>query len=95
MAAWIQAQNELTAGALASLPARDVFRERLTALFDHEHFTAPHPRDGRYFHLRQSCLKNQPTLLVREDVEGEDRVLLDPRGDCACPGCRRIAAGLA
>ncbi|SFO77326.1 prolyl oligopeptidase [Variovorax sp. PDC80] len=78
VAAWIQAQSALTAGALASLPARDVFRERLTALFDHEHFTAPHPRGGRYFHLRQSGLKNQPTLLVREGVEGEDRVLLDP-----------------
>lgn len=78
VAGWVQAQSEVTTTYLASLPARDAFRQRLTALFDHEQFTAPHARGGRYFYTRRSGLQNQPTLLVREGVHGEDRVLLEP-----------------
>ncbi len=78
VAGWIEAQNEVTTGFLASLPGREVFRDRLTALFDHEQFTAPHERGGRYFYTRHARLQNQPTLVVREGVHGEDRVLLEP-----------------
>lgn len=78
VADWIEAQSEVTTTFLASLPGRDVFRDRLTALFDHERFTAPQERGGRYFYTRHSGLQNQPTLVVREGVHGEDRVLLEP-----------------
>lgn len=78
VAEWIKAQSEVTTRFLKSLPGRDVFRDRLTALLDYEKFTAPQGRGARYFHLRQSGLQNQPVLLVRESVHGEDRVLLDP-----------------
>lgn len=78
VAAWIEAQNAVTDAHLATLPAREVFRKRLSALFDHTQLTAPQVRAGRYFHTRKSGLENQPMLYLRDAVEGVDRVLIDP-----------------
>jgi len=78
VAAWIEAQNAVTARCLASLPGRDVFRKRLTALFDHAQFTAPRERGGRYFYTRNPGLENQAALVVREGADGVDCVLIDP-----------------
>lgn len=78
VAAWVDAQNGLSRSYLAGLPGRDIFRERLTALFDHERLTAPHKKGGRYFFTRNSGLDSQPALLMRETVNGPDRVLIDP-----------------
>ena len=78
VAAWIAAQNELTHACLARLPGRDVFHARLTALQDFEKFTVPRERGGRYFYTRNPGLENQAALLVRDGVDGPDRVLIDP-----------------
>jgi prolyl oligopeptidase len=78
VAAWIAAQNGVTEAHLASLPGREVFRARLEALQDHEKFTIPRKRGGRYFYTRNPGLANQATLLVRDGVDGPDRVLIDP-----------------
>lgn len=78
VADWIEAQNALSAPYLAGLPARDVFRQRLTAIFDHETLGPPVERKGRYFFTRNSGLDNQPQLVVRDGVDGESRTLIDP-----------------
>ncbi|WP_137175479.1 prolyl oligopeptidase family protein [Massilia sp. HP4] len=78
VADWVAAQNAVTNACLASLPGRDVFRTRLKALQDHEKFTIPRERGGRYFYTRNPGLENQATLLVRNSVDGPDRVLIDP-----------------
>ncbi|TXG01054.1 prolyl oligopeptidase family serine peptidase [Massilia arenae] len=78
VAAWIAAQNAVTSAHLTSLPGREVFRARLEALQNHEKFTIPRERGGRYFYTRNPGLENQATLLVRDSVDGPDRVLIDP-----------------
>lgn len=78
VAAWVADQNAVTDACLESLPGRDVFRARLKALQDHEKFTIPRKRGGRYFYTRNPGLENQAALLVRDSVDGPDRVLLDP-----------------
>jgi prolyl oligopeptidase len=78
VAEWVAAQNEATQSYLGELPSRGVFRQRLTALFDHARTTAPHKKGGRYFYTRNSGLENQAVLSVREAVDGEARVLIDP-----------------
>ena len=78
VAAWIAAQNAVTNACLADMPGRDVFRARLKVLQDHEKFTIPRERGGRYFYTRNPGLENQAALLVRDSVDGPDRVLLDP-----------------
>ena len=78
VAAWVDAQDGITRSYLAKLPGRGVFCERLTALFDHERLSAPHKKGERYFFTRNSGLDSQAALLMRESVNGPDRVLIDP-----------------
>ncbi|WP_338662043.1 prolyl oligopeptidase family serine peptidase [Pararoseomonas sp. SCSIO 73927] len=78
VAAWAAAQDRLARSYLAGLPGRDAFRERLAALVDHERLTPPEKRGNRYFFTRNPGLDNQDVLVLREGVDGPDRVLIDP-----------------
>lgn len=78
IAAWVDAQNGLSATYLIGLAGRDIFRQRLAALFDHERLTTPQKRGERYFFTRNSGLENQAVLFVREGVEGLDREVINP-----------------
>lgn len=75
---WVEAQNKLSASYLAGLDGRDVFRQRLATLFDHERLTTPEKRGDRYFFTRNAGLDNQAVLVVREGVHGPDRVVINP-----------------
>jgi prolyl oligopeptidase len=76
--AWIEAQNELTFGFLGDIQARDGIRQRLADLWDYPKAWAPVKRGGRYFQLCNSGVQNQDVLFVRDTLDGEARVLLDP-----------------
>jgi len=82
VASWARAQDGLARGYLVGLPGRDTFRQRLTALFDHERLSVPRKRGNRTFFTRNSGLDAQAVLVVREgegkEGAGQDRVLLDP-----------------
>ncbi len=78
VAAWVEAQDGVTRSSLSQLPGRGVFRERLAALLNHERLTAPHKHGNRYFFTRNAGLDNQAVLVVREGVNGPDRVLINP-----------------
>lgn len=78
VAHWIEAQNALSAAYLQSLDGRDTFRQRLTAIFDHETLSPPAERGGRYFFTRSGGLDNQTQLLMRNSVDGADHILIDP-----------------
>ena len=76
--AWIRAENELTFGYLAGIPARDRIRARLTELWDYPRAWAPSRHGGRYFQERNSGLQNQNVLTVQDSLDAAARVLLDP-----------------
>lgn len=76
--AWVEAQNKVTMGYLANIPARAKIRERLTKLWNYERFSVPQREGGRYFFRRNSGLQNQSVLYVADSLEAEPRVLLDP-----------------
>jgi len=78
VARWVDAQNALTRSYLAALPSCDVFRGRLVALLNYEQFAPPMKRGGRYFFTKNAGRDNQHTLRMRDDVDGEDRVAIDP-----------------
>jgi len=78
VAEWVAAQNKVTEDYLATLPGREVFRERLTALYASEFVSAPYKRDDLYFYIRQSGAQNQALLVVRDGADGAERVLIDP-----------------
>jgi prolyl oligopeptidase len=80
VAAWVEAQNRVTDAYLATLPGRDWFKSRIKQLFDYERFGLPTKKGGRYFYARNSGLQNQAVLYVRDKLDGEGRVLIDPNG---------------
>ena len=80
VADWVERQNAVTDAYLAKLPAREWFSERIGALYDYERFSTPVKRGNRYFYTRNSGLQNQSPLYVRDGLDGEPRLLLDPNG---------------
>jgi len=80
VAAWVDAENKVTNAYLATLPGRDWFKTRIKQLFDYERFGAPQKKGGRYFYMHNSGLQNQAVLFVRDTLDGEGRVLIDPNG---------------
>jgi prolyl oligopeptidase len=75
---WVTAQNKVTQAFLSTLPGRDALKGRMAALYDYERFGIPRKAGNRYFFTRNSGLQNQSPLYVREGLEGESRLLLDP-----------------
>ncbi|HVI97716.1 MAG TPA: prolyl oligopeptidase family serine peptidase [Sphingomonas sp.] len=76
--AWVEAENAVTDAYLDALPGRAALATRMRALFDYERFGVPVKKGGRYFYQHNSGLQNQPVLYVRETLDGEGRVLIDP-----------------
>lgn len=77
VADWVAAQNRVTDGYLATLPARDAIKARLTELWNYERFGIPRKRDTKLFYTRNSGLQNQAVLHVQEG-NAPARVLIDP-----------------
>ncbi len=75
---WVDTQSQFTKDYLAKLPGREAFRETLTALYNYERFGTPKKAGGRYFYTRNDGLQNQSVLYVRDSLNGEGRMLLDP-----------------
>jgi prolyl oligopeptidase len=85
-AAWIAAENKVTAAYFAQIPEREKIRARLTQLFDYERFPAlaleeyagAFQAGGKYFVFRNDGLQNQDVLYVLDKPDATPRVLLDP-----------------
>jgi prolyl oligopeptidase len=76
--AWVDQQNTVTNAFLNTLPGREQLKKRLTELYDYERFAAPEKKGGHYFYTHNTGLQNQAVLFVRDKVDGEGRVLIDP-----------------
>jgi prolyl oligopeptidase len=77
---WVTAQNRVTDAYLATLPAREIFRERMRELYDYERFGVPAKKGGRYFYMRNDGLQNQSVLYMRDSLDSAPRMLIDPNG---------------
>ncbi|PZV12448.1 MAG: S9 family peptidase [Leptolyngbya sp.] len=83
---WIEAENKLTMGFLAGIPARDRLKERLTKLWNYEKYGIPFKQGDqqqigssqRYFYFKNNGLQNQSVLYTLNVLTDEPTVLLDP-----------------
>ncbi|MGP1352527.1 MAG: prolyl oligopeptidase family serine peptidase [Parasphingopyxis sp.] len=75
---WVTAQNAVTDAYLETLPGRDTIAARLTELWNYERIGIPTVRGSRYFYTRNDGLQNQSVLYMREGLDGEPRLLIDP-----------------
>lgn len=80
VAAWVEAQNALTDSHLATVEGRSALSKSMTALFDFDALEVPVEAGGKYFYERKSGGQNQGILYVRDGVDGEERILIDPAG---------------
>ncbi|HWU93312.1 MAG TPA: prolyl oligopeptidase family serine peptidase, partial [Sphingomicrobium sp.] len=78
--AWVDAENAVTNRFLQTLPLRDWFKQRMTALYDYERFGLPVKKGGHYFYTHNSGLQNQAVLFVRDGLDGTPRQVIDPNG---------------
>jgi prolyl oligopeptidase len=80
VAAWVREENKVTDAFLQTLPLRDWFKQRMTALYDYEKYGLPRKKGGKYFYTHNTGLQNQSVLFVRDGLNGEARQLIDPNG---------------
>ena len=76
--AWVEAQNKLSFGYLASIPARTALKDRLTKLWNYEKYGIPFKEGNRYFYTRNSGLQNQAVLYTVTSLDAQPQLVLDP-----------------
>lgn len=81
--AWTAAQNARTEEILGGVPGRAALEARLRELFLVGTVSSPVVRGARCFFLKRTGDQNQPILYVRDGLEGEERVLVDPNSASA------------
>jgi len=75
---WVKAENEVTESYLSTIPFRDQLRKRLTDLTNYEKIGTPFKKNGKYYFFKNDGLQNQSVLYIKDSLEGEARVMLDP-----------------
>ncbi len=77
-AAWVRAQNEVTAAHLAGMPFRAQLAARLEQLYNYPKYSAPIRRGRWYFFARNDGLQNQAVWYRQLGLDGVPELLLDP-----------------
>jgi prolyl oligopeptidase len=78
VAAWVAAQNAVTAAHLLTLPLRDRLNQRLTELWDYPRTGLPVIENGRLFYAKNSGLQRQAPIYARTGVFDPPSLVLDP-----------------
>src|SRR5918995_5528756 len=76
--AWTAAQNARTEAVLSAVPGRAALERRLTDLLQVGTVSGLGELNGRYFFQRREGDQNQPVLCVKDGLDSEPRVLVDP-----------------
>jgi prolyl oligopeptidase len=76
--AWVESENRVTDGFLATIPERAAIKDKLTQLWNYARYSAPFKEGGRYFFHENTGLQNQSILYVQDGRNAAPRVLLDP-----------------
>jgi len=74
---WVSEEGAYSRSLLDPLPGREQLRKRLGELLSIGEISAPQIGGPYYFYTSRQGAQNQPVLLVREGVHGQDRTLVD------------------
>ena len=75
---FVEQELSYTRSMLDPLPGRDKINARLSQLLSIGTVDPPHFGGPFYFYTRRNAGQNQPILYVREGLNNQDRVLIDP-----------------
>ena len=78
VAEWVKAQNAVTTPYLAALPGRDLFKQRITALYDFPRSGVPFFEGSRWFYSKNTGLQRQNVWYSRLTLDGAEQMVLDP-----------------
>ncbi len=79
VASWTDGQNGFTRSVLDNLPGRKALEERLRELMEVPGIGSPSVYGNRYFYSKREGTQPQSVRYVRDGIDGDDRVLLDPQ----------------
>ncbi|GAB6394974.1 MAG: prolyl oligopeptidase family serine peptidase [Bacteroidales bacterium] len=77
-AAWVEAENRVTGEYFSQIPFVGKVKQRLTDLLNYERIGSIYKKKGKYYFSKNDGLQNQSVLYVKETLDGEAKVLLDP-----------------
>src|SRR5215472_14477548 len=77
---WLEQQRRYARAYLESIPGRDRIRERVRQFLAVETYDSLQRVGNRYFFRKRLPDQEQPCIYMREGADGEDQLLIDPRG---------------
>jgi len=75
---WVEKQNNYARSILDSLPGRNEIKTRLEQLLSIGQIGTPQIYRGQLFYTKREGKENQPILYLREGINGQEKVLVDP-----------------
>lgn len=75
---WVKRQNAVTQNYLNKIPFRAKVRSRVEELFNYEKSGTPVKKSKRYYYFRNDGLQNQDVLYVKEQLDAEPKLVIDP-----------------
>ncbi len=78
VAAFVEAENEMSIPYLEALPVRELTAKRIDELWSFESFRLPVAEGGHYFYRRNDGSQDQDVLYLTDDLSEQGRVLIDP-----------------
>src|SRR5229473_4220701 len=76
--AWIAEQTRYARNYLDAIPGRDLIRRRIREFLAVETYDSLQKAGDRYFFRKRLPDQEQPCIYMREGVDGEDHLLIDP-----------------
>ncbi len=74
---WVQRENHVTESYLANIPFKEAIKNRLTALWNYEKYSAPFKEGAYTYFFKNDGLQNQ-SVLYRQKGNGNPEIFLDP-----------------
>jgi prolyl oligopeptidase len=75
---WVKKENAVTNAYLSKIPFRDRIKKRLGEIWNFEKQSTPFKKGKYYFFYKNDGMQNQSVLYMKEGLNGEPKVLLDP-----------------
>lgn len=77
-AAWIEAQNKVTAKYLEAIPFHRKLLKRITTLSDYERIGLPVKKGNKYYFTKNNGLQNQNVMYIQDSLSNNPRIFLNP-----------------
>ncbi|MBA65106.1 MAG: S9 family peptidase [Candidatus Marinimicrobia bacterium] len=75
---WVDKQNAFTDRYLRKIPFRNKIEKKLKEIWDHPSTSVPFKKGEHYYYYYNSGMQNQSVLYVKDSINGEGEILIDP-----------------